>query len=289
RPGRFVLVRRIISCLHDSFPATVISKKGSSCTSGLQFMPASCVACIIARDSTATRELAMESTLSHGCSGACSIIPLKLLEYLARDERLSTAERRIFFDTAQFERRWRKARAAETRLTLAAQAKLPSALTAAPSDLPAVAVFDCRHGTKLPGTPVPDPNQTEDAAARQAFVETTAVAEFYKTLFGRNSIDNAGIAIISSVHYSVKYNNAFWNGNQMVYGDGDGNIFLNFTKSDDVIGHELTHGVTQHSLGLSYVNQAGGLNESISDVFGAMFRQWRAGLDVTSASWLIGS
>jgi Zn-dependent metalloprotease len=101
-------------------------------------------------------------------------------------------------------------------------------------------------------------------------------------------VNNAGLTLLSSIHYSVKYNNAFWNGSQMTYGDGDGNIFIDFTKSNDVIGHELTHGVTQYSAQLAYANQAGGLNESISDVFGSMFRQWQANQDVTKADWLIG-
>jgi Zn-dependent metalloprotease len=74
----------------------------------------------------------------------------------------------------------------------------------------------------------------------------------------------------------------------MTYGDGDGAIFVDFTKSTDVIGHELTHGVTEFSARLGYTNEAGGLNESMSDVFGSMFRQWRANQDVTQADWLIG-
>src|SRR5262249_6946296 len=124
--------------------------------------------------------------------------------------------------------------------------------------------------------------------AKRAFVETTAVASFYQTLFGRNSVDNAGKTLLSSIHYSVKYNNAFWNGSQMTYGDGDGNIFIDFSMATDVIGHELTHGVTQYRLALNYTSQSGGLNESIPALFGSMFRQWRAGQDVPGADWLIG-
>jgi Zn-dependent metalloprotease len=74
----------------------------------------------------------------------------------------------------------------------------------------------------------------------------------------------------------------------MIYGDGDGSIFVDFTRGNDVIGHELTHGVTQHSLQLAYSGDAGGLNESISDCFGSMFRQWEAKQDVKKADWLIG-
>ena len=74
----------------------------------------------------------------------------------------------------------------------------------------------------------------------------------------------------------------------MLYGDGDGNIFVDFTKSNDVIGHELTHGITQYTSGFAYKNQAGGLNESMSDVFGSMYRQWSANQTVATADWLIG-
>jgi Zn-dependent metalloprotease len=80
-----------------------------------------------------------------------------------------------------------------------------------------------------------------------------------------------------------------WNGSQMLYGDGDGKLFIDFTNGNDVIGHELTHGVTQYTLQLGYTDDAGGLNESISDCFGSMFRQWEAKEDVDKADWLIGS
>jgi Zn-dependent metalloprotease len=211
-----------------------------------------------------------------------------VLERFARDRKLAAEVRKAFAAAARFEKEWRKLRAQRTRLALAARTILPTALAAAPPGPPAATVFDCRNGTTLPGTAVPNPASSSDATAKRAFAETTAVAEFYKKLFDRNSIDNAGMALISSIHFSVKYNNAFWNGSQMTYGDGDGNIFIDFTRANDVIGHELTHGVTQHSLGLSYTNQAGGLNESTSDVFGSMFRQWQADQDVSQADWLIG-
>ncbi|WP_207906840.1 M4 family metallopeptidase [Luteibacter rhizovicinus] len=153
---------------------------------------------------------------------------------------------------------------------------------------PSVTVFDCANGTSLPGAPVLSPGSSADASAKRAFVQTTAVADFYKSVFGRNSVDGLGMTLQSSVHFGVKYANAFWNGTQMVYGDGDGNIFLDFTKSNDVICHELTHGVTQFSSHLSYTDEAGGLNESVSDVFGSMFRQWSGTQTVGRADWLIG-
>src|SRR5947208_915089 len=72
----------------------------------------------------------------------------------------------------------------------------------------------------------------------------------------------------------VRFDNAMWNGRQMVYGDGDGRLFRRFTASLDVIGHELTHGVTQYAAALGYSSQAGALNEHISDAFGIMVKQF---------------
>src|SRR5262245_39350161 len=115
----------------------------------------------------------------------CFIIPPRVLERLSRDKKLSAEERKAFADAARFEKEWRKVRAARTKLTLAARAILPSALAAAPPGPPAVTVFDCHNGTSLPGTSVPNPGSSSDATAKRAFVETSAVADFYKTLFGR--------------------------------------------------------------------------------------------------------
>ncbi|MFT3823967.1 MAG: M4 family metallopeptidase [Chitinophagaceae bacterium] len=222
------------------------------------------------------------------CGCSCFIIPVKVLRKLARDSKLPAKTRQALADTVKFEAEWRKARDVKSEVSLSAQTILPNGLTAAPVAPPAVTVFNCGHGTSLPGVLIPNPGASSDPTCKRAFNETKAVAKFYKSAFGRNSIDNAGMALISSIHFSVNYNNAFWNGNQMTYGDGDGHIFIDFTKGNDVIGHELTHGVTQHTLGLAYQNQPGGLNESISDVFGSMFRQWEAGQSVTNADWLIG-
>jgi Zn-dependent metalloprotease len=97
------------------------------------------------------------------------------------------------------------------------------------------------------------------------------------------------MTLMSSIHYGVRYDNAFWNGAQMTYGDGDGQVFTDFTKADDVIGHELTHGVTQFTAGLDYTDEPGALNESVSDVFGAMFHQRRRKQTAVQADWLIGA
>ena len=228
---------------------------------------------------------------SHRFGCQCFIVPSDVLKRFASDKKLSAKARKCFADAAKFEKEWRAQRLARIKYINAARSILPTGFKAvgAAAAPPAILVDNCAHGNTLPGTPVSNPGTSSDATAKRAYVETTAVAKFYATVFGRNSVNNSGMTLLSSIHYSVNYNNAFWNGSQMTYGDGDGNIFLDFTKANDVIGHELTHGVTQYSAQLGYTNQAGGLNESISDVFGSMFRQWQANQDVTSADWLIGS
>jgi Zn-dependent metalloprotease len=222
-----------------------------------------------------------------GCT--CFIIPQSVLERFAKDKKLTVEQRQYFVDAAKLEVDWRRARSAMAKFSHRSRALLPTAVSAlAAAGPPSVLVFDCGHGTTLPGTTIANPGASTDASAKRTFDETAAVVSFYQTIFGRNSLDNAGMTLLSSIHFSVNYNNAGWTGSQMRYGDGDGNIFIDFTKSNDVIGHELTHGVTQFTSGFAYINQAGGLNESMSDVFGSMFRQWRANQTVNAADWLIG-
>jgi Zn-dependent metalloprotease len=219
----------------------------------------------------------------------CFIVPQKVMERFAKDKKLTAEQRQYFVDAVKLERHWRDARAATAKLVHLSQSVLRTAVSAQVAAAPpANLLFDCNHGTALPGTPIANPGASGDASAKRAFVETAAVVKFYRTVFGRNSLDNAGLTLISSIHFSVNYNNAGWTGSQMRYGDGDGNIFIDFTRGNDVIGHELTHGVTQYTSGFNYANQAGGLNESMSDVFGSMYRQWRANQTVNTADWLIG-
>lgn len=225
----------------------------------------------------------------HGTGCSCFIVPERVLEQFAKDERLTDQQRQFFADAARLERAWRNGRTATAKAATMSQSILPTAVTAlATAAPPSILVFDCAHGTSLPGSPVSNPGASTDLSVKRAFDETTAVVSFLQTVFGRNSLDNAGMTLISSIHFSVNYNNAGWTGSQMKYGDGDGNIFIDFTKSNDVIGHELAHGLTQYTSGFAYRNQAGGLNESMSDVFGSMFRQWRANQTVNAADWLIG-
>lgn len=220
-------------------------------------------------------------------SCSCFIVPPKVMRKLSRDQALTAKQREAFRDMIKFEAQWRAARIAATEAHFIASRTLAGKVTLASS--PAITVYDCGNGVSLPGSQVANPGGSKDVTVRRTFRETTAVADFFQKVFNRNSIDDGGMSLLSSVHYGVAYNNAFWNGTQMTYGDGDGKIFTDFTAADDVICHELTHGVTQFTLALGYTDEAGGLNESISDVFGSMFRQWNAKHSVTKADWLIGS
>lgn len=221
----------------------------------------------------------------HRCT--CCIVPKDVLERLAADRKLDAAARRASAESARVSDALRAMRVQAgllTSLTRGAETQFAELAVA-----PKITLYDCRGTQTLPGAPLASPGSSKDATVKRCCGTTTAVAEFYKKVFGRNSIDNAGMTMMSSVHFGRAYNNAMWNGTQMIYGDGDGKIFVDFTAGNDVVGHELTHGVTQHTLQLGYSGDAGGLNESLSDCFGSMFRQWLAGQDAAAADWLIGA
>lgn len=129
---------------------------------------------------------------------------------------------------------------------------------------------------------------TGDIAVDEAYTYIGDTWTFYKKLFNRNSIDGKGMQLFATVHYGENFDNAFWNGQRMVFGDGDGVIFQRFTKCPEVIGHELTHGVTEASSRLAYHHQPGSLNEAISDVFGCLVKQYALGQSARDASWVIG-
>lgn len=152
-------------------------------------------------------------------------------------------------------------------------------------------IYTARNTTNLPGTPLRGEGQPGcgDIAADEAYKFLGATYDFYWEVLRRNSIDDAGLPLHGTVHYGKKYDNAFWNSAQMVFGDGDGKLFNRFTISLDVIGHELTHGVTEHEAALVYFNQAGALNESLSDVFGSLIKQYALKQSARKADWLIGA
>ncbi|TFD08897.1 peptidase M4 family protein [Cryobacterium sp. TMT1-2-2] len=151
-------------------------------------------------------------------------------------------------------------------------------------------ISDAGGQERLPGRRVRAEGQPAgtDPATNEAYDGLGATQNLFWTQFGRDSIDGNGLPMDATVHYGKQYDNAFWDGERMVFGDGDGQVFTRFTISPSVIGHELTHGVTQFTANLTYQGQSGALNESISDVFGALVEQHVKNQSTAEASWLIG-
>ena len=219
----------------------------------------------------------------HTPACTCFIIPSSMLRKLA--VQADDAERQRLLEQLE--------RSAFLRGQRAASGLAAPGLLVAPG-VKHRTVYDAHHGTRLPGKLVrtETAGPVADAAVNEAFDGAGTTYDFYLQVLRRNSIDGRGMGIDSSVHYSKSFNNAFWNGRQMVYGDGDGKLFTGFTRALDVIAHELTHGVTQYAVpggGLVYDGQSGALNESVSDVFGSIVKQWHLKQTVKKADWLIGA
>ncbi len=144
-----------------------------------------------------------------------------------------------------------------------------------------------------PGYADPDQRPGVDAHYYAGVVDS-----YFADTFGRNSIDDEGMQLRSVVHFYEGYCNAFWNGEQMTYGDGNGTTCLPLSGGLDVVGHELTHGVTEYTSNLIYENESGALNEAFSDMLGnsieyyadeenldpAAAPDWRIGEDVITAT-----
>lgn len=153
-------------------------------------------------------------------------------------------------------------------------------------------VYDLQHQgmNALPGKLARSEGNpaSADPAVNEAYNHSGTVYDFYKNVLGRNSLDDNGMALISSVHFRSNHNNAYWNGEQMIYGDGDGQIFVRFTKALDVVGHELSHGVVTHTCNLVYQDEPGALNEHFADVFGVLVEQWKKKKPAKTGNWLVG-
>jgi Zn-dependent metalloprotease len=210
----------------------------------------------------------------------CHVIPPHILRHIAEERGEADPDSR--------------AGAAETLVQMEVLAHgRESAREKASSAFPAKRrnVYDAQHKQTLPGKLVLSETATvvsRDVEVREAFDGAGKTYDFFASVFKRNSIDGKGLRIDSSVHYGKRFENAFWNGRQMVYGDGDGKYFKRFTAALDVIGHELTHGVTQYEAGLAYTDQTGALNEHVSDAFGIMVKQATLGLTAETSDWIIG-
>lgn len=155
---------------------------------------------------------------------------------------------------------------------------------------PAWTVHTADGSSRLPGDVVRRAGEPDagDPAVDEAAAGVSGALALFAEVYERASYDGAGAPVSLTVHYERDYANAFWDGTQLVFGDGDGEIFDRFTKPVDVLGHELTHAVTEHTAGLVYEGQSGALNESLSDVFASCLKQRLLGQDAAAADWLIG-
>jgi len=211
------------------------------------------------------------------------IVPPYVLEKLADSSNPKT--RRLAIEAIQ-----QSSAAAATRRVLSAMPRM--AATPSPQARKHRLVYDAKGGSmsSLPGKLVREEGgrSSKDPAVNEAYLHAGYTYDFYQRVFGRNSLDDAGMSLISSVHVGRRLNNAFWTGEQMAYGDGDGTVFIRFTKSIDVVGHELSHGVVTYTCNLEYHDEPGALNEHFADVFGTLVKQWKKRQTVKQADWLIG-
>ncbi|MGO2860747.1 MAG: M4 family metallopeptidase [Brevibacterium sp.] len=152
-------------------------------------------------------------------------------------------------------------------------------------------IHDAQNREVLPGVLVRSEGEepVADSSVNEAYDGLGASHSLFSEVFERDSLDGNGMPLIASVHYGVDYDNAFFDGRLMVFGDGDAEVFTGFTGSVSIIGHELSHGVISHTADLEYFGQPGALNEHCADVFGALTEQYAAGQSAKDASWLIGS
>lgn len=214
--------------------------------------------------------------------GTCGIIPPYILESIARNgtqSQRAKAQQTLILD-------------GQIRAQRAARSQARSAdVQAAAAPHKNRLVYTAANTSNLPGTLIRSEGQgaSGDVSIDEGYDGLGATFNLYWDVYRRNSINNNGMDLIATVHFGDHYNNAFWNGRQMVFGDGDGTIFNRFTIAIDVMGHELTHGVTSATAGLEYHDQPGALNESMSDVFGSLVKQRSLGQTADQADWLIGA
>jgi Zn-dependent metalloprotease len=221
---------------------------------------------------------------SHRHSIFC-ILPSQILRSIA--ERGTQQQREAVLRTLSTDTTFRALRASLASVTAAARRR--RMLAAEPQKRRTI--YTANNVETLPGTVVRTEGSgpSGDVAVDEAYDGLGSTFDFYERAYDRNSIDDEGLPLDATVHYGQEYNNAFWNGQRMVFGDGDGELFNRFTISLDVIGHELTHGVTEDEAGLVYMFQPGALNESMSDVFGELVEQMTLNQTAAQADWLIGA
>jgi len=216
------------------------------------------------------------------------IIPPYMVDKLAKskDEKISKlgVTNKIESAKLRYERAFIKKLDAKSRNIIKPATTGRNAIAATPR----IDIYDSENTSARQWTRITNPAFSADADVRRAYSGSKATWNLYFNIFNRNSIDNAGMRMIHNVNYGMRYANAFWDGQQMTYGDGDGTIFTSFTQDLDIIAHELTHGVIDYTCGLEYENQSGALNESCADVFGILVKQYTLNQRAKSSNWLIG-
>ncbi len=219
----------------------------------------------------------------HRCN--CTYVPPQVLDKLAAQSDPSTRARaRLSAQQAKLSRAQRATRPVQMSAIVAGA-------TASSSSAASREVYHCQHRWEQRYELA---RAEGDAATADPDVDTVyefagIVREYFRTELNRNSIDNLGMKLILNVHFGEDYMNAFWDGDEMTFGDGDGTIFTSFARSLDVTAHELAHGVTQFTANLDYYSQSGALNEHFSDVFGSVITQHHLCQDAGTADWLVGN
>ncbi len=207
----------------------------------------------------------------------CTFVPPRVLENLAR---IGVDEARLSIQQSKISRKKRADRLIDMKAFVSAKTRARSKRK----------VYDCRNKweqrvklVRAEGKPT-----TGDKDVDLVYKYAGNVRDYFNKVLKRNSIDNRGMDLILNVHFGENYMNAFWDGDEMTFGDGDGEIFISFTKSLEVVAHELAHGVTQFTADLEYFSQSGALNEHFSDVFGSAITQHVLKQDAGQADWLVG-
>jgi Zn-dependent metalloprotease len=225
--------------------------------------------------------------LGHRHSIHC-IVPPVVLERIARNG--NDRQRQRALDTMVRDQTFRAART--QNVMRRAMGGGFDALALSTGGAPNRTIYDAKNTEDLMGAVVAweeGSAVTGDAAVDEASSGLGDTYKFFWEILDRNSIDDEGFRLDGVVHFGEAYDNAFWDGQRMVFGDGDGELFNRFTASLDVIGHELAHGVTEDEAGLVYWQQSGALNEAMSDVMGSLVKQFKLNQTADQADWLIGA
>jgi Zn-dependent metalloprotease len=214
----------------------------------------------------------------------CTILPPHILIAIAQRAR-DFRRRNAAIDTLALDHSHRVSRVA-LHVALAVRG---GHIMEAPAE-PERSIYDAHNHEIRRGTLTRAEGQpaSGDPAVDEAYDGLGATFAFFRDVYDRNSIDDEGMPLDAIVHFGKDYLNAFWDGQRMVFGDGDGELFDRFTIAEDIIAHELTHGVVAAEGGLAYIGQSGALNEHVCDAFASCIKQLGLGQTADKGDWLIG-